>query len=650
VKRVILALGLCAMLAVLTGGTAVMAQSGRARAGTASATLTPSKGLIDLQVVHIAWKGMAPGVPVYIGQCVKRPKNVNKDCSFPPQPFIHGYTVNGADGSGTVPVQVHAGVGALDASNGRSLTCDVHNPCSFGVFPDSLDLSTAVFVPFTIAPSPVPCPAAPGEGSIEAQGAAAAFEAMSKWSGAACKLTPPRSFTYTLTDDPDAMKAFSQGSTDVAVSGFPLPQSDVDRLNKAKRSFGYAPLTLSGLVIAYNLYDRASFQQITNLKLTPRLITEIFTHKVFSWNCPDTGDCAAQGGDPAIHELNPSVNFPPIVSAFVPAGFSGQTLEFTQWMTAVAPDLYSGGPQDVWGNTGIPYNGNITPITDPNQLGLSVATGTDIDTTGYIGLMDSTTAALYGLPTVQLQVNGSNTDFVSPTKDSVLQGLSHETTNPDGVTLSPDYTTTDPAAWPMPYVSYAVYPRSFFKSNYPIPNSFQGPDGTVLRSFIKYSMSEKAQKTLPLGSYPLPEKLKAEALASVNKIPFGPGSSPASPPPPSPPPATTPPPLGAGGVTPGQVTGPSSPGDHNSSGSNKNSNSSKKTAAHFDYPLAAENLSSPRTNILVPLLAALAVLGILAGPLLLVGSRVRALAWTGLVVGWLGHLRRTRRGRRGGGA
>jgi ABC-type phosphate transport system substrate-binding protein len=647
-KRVLLALGLCSVLAFLTGGTTVMAASG-ARQATRSATLMPSKGLIDLQVVHIAWKGMAPGVPIYIGQCIMRPKNVNRDCGFPPQPFIHSYTVNGADGSGTVPVQVHAGVDAVDSSNGRAINCDVHNPCSFGVFPDSLALSTAAFVPFTVAPSPIPCPAAPGEGSIEAQGAAAAFQAMSKWSGAACKLSPPRSFAYTLSDDPDAMKAFSLGSTDVAVSGFPLPKSDVDRLSKAKRSFGYAPVTLSGLVLAYNLYDRATFQQITDLKLTPRIITEIFTHKVFSWTCPDSGDCSAQGGDPAIHQLNPNVNFPPLVSAFVPAGYSGQTLEFTQWMTAVAPDLYSGGPQDVWGNTGVPYNGNITPITDPNQLGLSVATGTDIDTTGYIGLMDSTTAALYGLPTVRLQVNGSGSDFVSPTKDSVLQALTHATKNPDGTTLAPDYTTTDPAAWPMPYVSYAVYPRSFFSSNYPIPNSFKGPDGTVLRAFITYAMSKKAQSTLPLGSYPLPQGLKSEALASVKKIPFGPGASPPPPTnPPTPPPTGNPPLPSSGAVGPGGVQSPGGP-SRNQSSQGRDTNKQKATASHFDYPLAAQNLSSPPTNVLVPILAALAALAILAGPLLLVGSRVRALAWTGLLVGWVAHLRRTRRGSRGEG-
>lgn len=54
----------------------------------------------------------------------------------------------------------------------------------------------------------------------------------------------------------------------------------------------HIPTCIGGVVMAYNL------DEVTELNLTPELVTKIFVGEITNWN------------DPALAEVNPGVNFP----------------------------------------------------------------------------------------------------------------------------------------------------------------------------------------------------------------------------------------------------------------------------------------------------------------------------------------------------
>ena len=67
-------------------------------------------------------------------------------------------------------------------------------------------------------------------------------------------------------------------------------------------------------------------------------------------------------------------------------------------------------------------------------------------------------ADYYGLPTVKIQNAAGK--FVSATPEAVQAALTHVKGNPDGVTVTPDYLTKDPDAYPLPTVNWFIGPSN----------------------------------------------------------------------------------------------------------------------------------------------------------------------------------------------
>ena len=610
-------IGACIALLALSGtiallGPAALASQARPEASSPTASANPDANLIDLQIVHVSWQNFPPGLPVSFYQCIPAPASLKTDCFVKPQPFGQTSAPSDSNGAGIVPIQVHEGTFG-------TVTCDDQHACVVMLLAQGWKLGQAVLVPIGFSPPPTPCPPASGAGSVQAQGAPTAFRAMSVWSGAACNLTPSLSVDYTTSgsDDFTASDNFAAGSTDFAATSFPISSADQDALTKKHRGFQYAPITSGALVFAYNIYDQTTHQQVTNLKLPASVLAEIFTEQVFAWTCPPPpADCKSNGGDPLIQTDNPGVRFPPNVNAFVLAGSQGQTLEFTQWMTAVTPHIYTAGPQEVWADTHINPLGTVTPVTDPFDEGLAVAAPQSADFTqvGYIGVMDSSVAALNSLPTVQIQVNGSDSQYVTATPATVAAAVAAAKVNKDGVTIQPPYTTTDSSQYPLPLESYATVPTTLFSTKKPLPNTFDANDGKVLKAFLTYTISGTGQGTLPLGSWPLSNKEEAQAAAAIKKIPTsassssgdGSGSGDGT---------GTGTGVGTGSGTTIPTTPPPSPLPSTSA-------SPTPSPTPIKYIAAGKDITSPRSSILVPILAVLAILGLLLGPALLVVDKV----------------------------
>jgi hypothetical protein len=139
-----------------------------------------------------------------------------------------------------------------------------------------------------------------------------------------------------------------------------------------------------------------------------------------------------------------------------------------------------------------------------------------------LALVDAATASRYGLPTAQLQ-NAAKA-FVAPTTESLQAGEAAMKPSGVGGVLAPDLATTNPAAYPLTALSYAVT----------APAALDAAAGKDYAAFLRYAAGpgqlpgvEPGQ--LPFGMAPLPDVLKAQAIAAAATIETQAGKVPGSP-------------------------------------------------------------------------------------------------------------------------
>jgi len=485
---------LCAGAIAGAGGSVTHAQ-----AAGITVTVAPNTGLGPDQYVKVAWTGEASQQVVFFRQCTAAPTNVDTDCT-------KIYTDIGfSDTSGSGSLYEPVTQGAVHNGAGSTFPCDVTHACTIGVFTDAT-LTSGVFATVRFAPTPNDCPTPVGA-PLSGGGADEGNFALYHWGLAMCQAPLRRNVSYIPANSEDGLQNFVNGLNDFAVTGMPVPAATLSLLKQKGRTFDYAPLTASGLVLAYKIFDQnVAFSepgaQVTNLKLTPQLVAQIFTGQITNWQSSS-----------AINALNPGNVFPPTVMALVRGDHSEANLLFTSWLTATGgtglPSNWP-APSDNYPISYLDQNAAIVggsalaqAIANPNTHNLN----SDFFSVGYIGFVDASEAAYYGLPTVQIQ-NAAG-QYVTATPASIDAALTDATTNADGVTITPDFTTTDPAAYPMPMVTYATVPTNHIA---------YGP-AVTLRTFLKYAATT-GQTTLPAGYVPLPAAMAQKTLATVPKVPL----------------------------------------------------------------------------------------------------------------------------------
>ncbi|MFI5049808.1 MAG: substrate-binding domain-containing protein, partial [Gaiellales bacterium] len=443
-----------------------------------------------------------------------------------------------------------------------------------------------------------------------------------QWEIAMCGPPAKLGVNYIPANSEDGRSNFVNGLNDFAVTATPFTDDQKTALDKAGRTFQYAPLTTSGLVLAYKVFDQDAAHaepgaQVTDLKLTPELAARIFTGQLTNWHV-----------DSEINALNPGHVFPPSVRALVRGDHSAANLEFTSWLSAAGgsalPTDWPGPGEDyplkyLVQDSGIVGGDKLADaIADPKTASLN----TDYFNAGYIGFIDSSQASYYGLPTAKIE-NAAG-QFVTATSQSISAALSHATTNGDGVTVSPNFADTNPDDYPMPMVTYVTAPTS---------KVYEGR-GITLRNFLTYAVGD-AQTTLPDGYFPLSAAMVQQTQDAIAKVPTSTAPAPGSGGSPyptgnQPGPGTVP----LGGTTPVYPTGGAGPVGNvpggtvpvAATGCTDGSKSAKCASAPVpDLPVGVLQIDPAR--LVLPGVAALSALGLLGGLALLglpggIGSRL----------------------------
>lgn len=605
-RAAVLSVTLLALLATsLVVSVAAASAQGRVRPADLSATATPNTGLVDYQIVNVAWSGYPAGSPVWFFTCTSSATSVSEGCATAPSDPLESTT--GADGTGVVRYQVRA-------TSFGTFQCDDTHACYVAVLQNNTDLGSGAHASITFAKPPAKCPGSKGPIVLGEGESASAFQ-MYQWENSACKLSSRPNVSYTADNSYDGIAHFVNGLDQFAGSGVPPSSDDQSQLASQHRTYVTTPITSSALVLAFNIIDQSG-HQVTSLNLTPQIVAEIANGSLSTFYCPPSWSdsrCRTNGGDPDIRKLNPGIVFPAgTINFYARAEQSAETLEFTTWLSDTDPTDWPTGPTNVWPE-GVCQTCGIQGA-GPEALAVGFP-ATYVRTQIYIGVMDSTWANLANLPEASItnDPGGTSPPPVAPNADSVAAAIGDATKNDDG-TLTFDYTTTDPNAYPLPVVGYGILPTSVSTGK----AKFSAEDGSTLKDFLTYAMGTDGQKDLAPQSYPLSSDLITQTQAAIKKIPttsgggdgngngngngngggsgsgsgsgFGSGSGtgvPTTPPPSTPPPSSSPSPSPSPTI----------------------------------FIALGSHLSSPASSSAIPILAAIAILGLLIGPMILLVSR-----------------------------
>jgi len=315
-------------------------------------------------------------------------------------------------------------------------------------------------------------------------------------------------------------------------------------------------------------------QRFTSMKLTPRLVAKLLTQSYrFSVEVPDPVKNNPEGllSDPEFLNLNPE--YKGFVDTSEPAPdalvqINGADVNSLLWSWVIAdPDAkaFLTGTADPSGMTINPNNKDLAlptstfprndqscsdvvvdgdtyrtcnldthPYTkDMHDAGRSASRGdtqaqrptanlggppipkrVDRQSPGrraLLAVVDAATAARYGLPTAQL-LNAAG-KFVAPTTQSLLAGEAAMKTSAVAGVLAANPVASDPAAYPLTALSYAVTS----------PSMLDAAAGKDYATFLRYAAGPGQQAglepgDLPFGMVPLPDPLKAQTIAAAAAI------------------------------------------------------------------------------------------------------------------------------------
>ena len=371
-----------------------------------------------------------------------------------------------------------------------------------------------VVIPLSFADTGEACEFSDAEAAV--LGSPKSERALTSWQRATCVASIPVTFDYTSQGEGLSRAAFLNELTDVALTSRPIDPASV---TDSTRPFTYAPIAGSAVTVAFRVDDLVTHLPITEMKLNPRLIAKLITESYGYFGVApedaDYGNPATRGNpvtifaDPEFQELNPGPAWPATyysncAAPIIMADLSDMTYELTRYLDSDADArAFLDGDEDEWGmqvNThfvGIDYPVDAFELRDPdewmgrvfqpiqglNQVARKLVTNSFAGTSyvlgpppelkpekcgpglngveppgtrAFVAIVDTANAAAYRFPTAAL-LNGAG-EYVAPTLESMQTAVDAMLVNADGITRTPDFTSTEPAAYPLTTLDYAVVP------------------------------------------------------------------------------------------------------------------------------------------------------------------------------------------------
>ncbi len=336
--------------------------------------------------------------------------------------------------------------------------------------------------------TPAGSPAAGGAnvtGTLTGIGSSAQGAAMDVWKTNFAAANQGVTVQYSPDGSGAGRKAILDGSAQFAGSDAYLKD---DELASSTAQCGpdgalNIPVYISPIAVAYNL------PEVKELKLDAPTVAKIFRGEIAAWN------------DPAIAALNPDATLPDLkVTPVHRSDDSGTTSNFTDYLSAAAPDAWTDKAAGIW----------PASLGGENAKGTSGVVKTVTDTPGAVTYADD--SAVSGkLGTAEIKVGSTFTKIsAEAAAKAVDAGSPVEGRNANDLSIKLDRATTVEGVYPIVLVSFHIVCSSYDTQ----------ATADLVKAFESYVVSDAGQIAAAEAakSAPLSKTLQDKALKSIESI------------------------------------------------------------------------------------------------------------------------------------
>jgi phosphate transport system substrate-binding protein len=334
-----------------------------------------------------------------------------------------------------------------------------------------------------------PSEAAGGEavaGDFAGAGASSQESAMEAWVAGFQSANPDATINYDPAGSGAGREQFLAGGVQWAGSDSALDDEELAASAEVCGPDGAIdlPIYVSPIAVAFNLPG------VDSLNLSSEVIANIFNGEIKKWN------------DDAIKADNPDAELPDTdITPVHRLDDSGTTENFTEYLSATAPEAWTDEPDGVW-----PLEGG------DSAEGTSGVVGVVTDTEGAVTYADASKVGTLG--TASIKVGEEFVPFSAEAAAATVDASDRiEGRAEHDFAIEVNRTLTDPSTYPLVLVSYAIA----------CTNYADEAQGNFVKAFLAYQASEEGQQAAAdaAGSSPISAATAEQVNAAIESITVG---------------------------------------------------------------------------------------------------------------------------------
>lgn len=322
-------------------------------------------------------------------------------------------------------------------------------------------------------------------GTINGSGSSAMAAGQEAWIAAFQILNPGVTVNYDPTGSGTGRAQFVEGAT--SFTGSDSYWNDTELAGQfpsceAGTLPWELPIWISPIAVIFNLNG------ISNLNMDGKTVAGIFAGKINNWS------------DQAIAATNPGVDLPDLaITAVHRSDESGTSKNFTDYLAAVAPDVWTVGPIEAWPSE---YGGEGAQGTSGVVSAVSGGNGT-------IGYVDASRSGELG--TVSVKVGDGFVGYSAEAAAKVVDASPLvEGRESFDLATKIDRNTTESGAYPIVLVSYVMGCNDYVDD----------AQAELVRAWGTFLVSVEGQNVAAVsaGSAPISDSLREKAQAIIDQI------------------------------------------------------------------------------------------------------------------------------------
>jgi phosphate transport system substrate-binding protein len=322
-------------------------------------------------------------------------------------------------------------------------------------------------------------------GELVGAGASSQGSAQEAWIAAFQTANPDVTINYDPAGSGAGRETFQEGASAFAGSdrAFKLEEIEEGPFNSCATSDVVEfPAYISPIAIIFNL------EGIDSLDLDATTVAKIFAGQITKWN------------DPAIAATNEGVDLPDLnITAVHRSDKSGTTGNFTEYLEAVAPSVWTAGAVEEWptefgGEGAAQTSGVVDAVTNG---------------VGTIGYADASRAGELG--TVAIKVGEKFVSYSPEAAAAIVDASTVQEGRGDhDIAIELDRTSEAEGVYPIVLVSYLIG-----CAEYSDPANAE-----LVKAYFGYIVSEEGQNTAAsaAGSAPISDSLRSQVETAISAI------------------------------------------------------------------------------------------------------------------------------------